>query len=196
MPHRRGRKGRKSKFVTKRGLPFQLMKYAETKFVTLNDTNIMVAAFPGIGTQFQSINLLAAGVEQDDRIGNMVQMSGVFVRLIHESRIDTANQFIRVALSTPRDPNSSSRPISDMTTPIDPDLHKIWYDKVHNSAFQPGGGNGIVTIRKKFKPYMKVMFNDDTLTSIAQGNVQLTFISKVDLGVLASYTTRVYYKDM
>jgi len=196
MPHRRRRNGRKSKFVTKRGLPFQMMKYVETKFQTLNATDVSCATFPGIGPQFAAVNLIEQGVQQDERIGNMVQLSGIYIRLIHEATNPALNQWLRVTLTSPRDVNGGSRPISDMTTPVDPDLHKVWYDKTHNSAFQPGGGNGVVTIRKKFKPYLKVLYNDDTVTSITQGNVQLTFISKNDLQITASYTARVYFKDM
>ena len=46
MPYKSRRNRRKSKYVTKRGLPFQLMKYAETKYNDLLVTNQLIAQPP------------------------------------------------------------------------------------------------------------------------------------------------------
>ncbi len=198
MPFKRQRKrGRKSKFVTKRGLPFQMMKYVETKFQTITETAVaLTSGLPSIGPQFASLTLFNQGVDQFERIGNMVQVTGIYIRMIHSSILDGNNQWVRVTLTTPRDVNGGEQPISGMTIPVNPDKHIVWHDKTYNSAFQPGGGNGVIIIRKKFKPYLKVMFDDDAGSSITKGNVQLTIVSHNNLGVEMSYTVRVFFKDM
>ncbi len=196
MPNRR-RHGRKSKFVTKRGLPFQMMKYAEQKFNTITETDVAITSgVPAIGAQFVSLVGLTQGDEQDNRQGNMIQLTGIYIRMIHQSLLDGGNQWVRVTLTTPRDVNSSQPPISGMTIPVDPDRHIVWYDKIHNTAFQPGGANGVITIRKKFKPYLKVMWASATSTDVTKGNIHLTMVSKVNLGVQLSYTVRTYFKDL
>ncbi len=196
MPHKRRRRGRKSKFVTKRGLPFQLMKYAETKFTDVGALDITLTNPAVIGPQFLAINALLQGVQQGQRIGNMVQITGVYIRFIFETILTGENQWVRIMLSTPRDPTSTAFPFTGMVSLADPDTDTVWYDRVHNCAFQPGGGNGVVVLRKKWKPYMKTIYNDSVPTSIEKNNLQLSILPQNNVGVIMTYTARVYFKDL
>ena len=156
---RRRRRGRKSKFVTKRGLPFQMMKYQETKFKDKVVIGQILTTLPALPNQLAHLTDISAGDEQDARDGNMIQLTGIYVRIIHEANLTSAGQFIRVCLSSNRNATDFSTPILDATTPPDPDNFKVWYDKTFFTTFLPGGGKGVIEIRKKFKPYMKVIWD-------------------------------------
>ncbi len=196
MPHRRRRRGRKTKFVTKRSLPFQMMKYVETKFFDNVQQDITAVTPVPVGPQFQAINLMNQGSDTFNREGNMVQQTGLYARFILESALSGTNQWLRIAFVTPRITNSISFPLLNMTTAIDTDTHIVWYDKVHNCAFQPGGGNGVVTVRKKFKPYMKQLYDNLVMSSIQKGSIQIAILPQNTGGVVFSYTVRTYFKDM
>jgi len=98
MPHRRRRRGRKSKFVTKRGLPFQLMKYAETKFNDLGVVDVAVPSTAVIGGLFQSLTLTETGVGQKQRIGNMIQVTGISGLELHSLVLETKKILLHLFL--------------------------------------------------------------------------------------------------
>ena len=75
MPHNRRRKGRKTKFVTKRGFPFQLMKYAEQKFSTIAVFNAVLTR-PSDSTNRKHLTNIRQGTNQGERVGNMIQTTG------------------------------------------------------------------------------------------------------------------------
>jgi len=196
MPARRRRNGRKSKFVTKRGLPFQLMKYAETKY---NDEGVLDRLLTNpatLGVQFESIVSIGTGNTVNTRVGNIIQVSGFYGRCIYESTLTGQMQYIRICIVTPRDVNNANVPIVDMVTPIDPELHKIWYDKTVPCPFVPGGGHGVLTFRKKFKPYMKTIFDSSVAASVQQGALNFCILTKNDGGATASWCVRTYFKDL
>lgn len=195
MPHRRRMRRRKSKFVTKRGLPFQLMKYAEVKkhdeiFI---QEDLTVIATTGNHRQLLDIN---QGLDIQNRIGNMVQCTGFYIRVMFESVLTGSMQWIRIAVTTPRDTNNTSSPIFNSHTPIDTDVWKVWYDKTHPCPFVPGGGGGVVTIRKKFRPYLKVIYSSGLGGSIEKGRIQMTAIPFNNLGTRMNATARVYFRDL
>ncbi len=197
MPHRRRRRGRKTKFVTKRGLPFQLMKYVETNFRTFGTgSEFAVKSAGNPGELFIAITDIPVGTERFERIGNMVQARGFFMRIIFESALAGAGQYIRIAMTSPRDIGDTIPPIADMVTQINPDTHKVWYDKTHFAAFQSGGSKGVVEVKKRFRPYMKLMWDGPSGDDITKGRIDLTIISKVNDGVNATFRGRLYFKDM
>jgi len=195
MPHRRRRRGRKTKFVTKRGLPFQMMKYVETKFKTISVFNQVLSDTASLN-QFFSLSSIDGGSDQEQRVGNMAQCSGFFIRLVYEAQLTGQMQYIRVIVYTPRFTGQAVPAIDDMITPADPDLHKVWVDKVAPCPFVPGGGGGVMTLKKKFKPYMKMIWGTDDGEDIEQGQILVNIIGKNNLGTTASWMTRLYFKDM
>ncbi len=195
MPRRR-RNGRRSKFVTKRGLPFQLMKYAETKYNdhTIFDQNLLTAV---VGTnQLQSLVTIGGGTSVNSRIGHQIQVSGFYGRLIIDAALTGASQFVRVCVCSPRVTDNATAPIGNMVGPIDPDDWIIWYDKTHMCPFTPGGGKGVITFKKKFKPYMKTLYDTSFSTTVTQGNLVFCILPKTDMGVNASWSIRTYFKDV
>ncbi len=198
MPAKRRRNGgRKSKFVTKRGLPFQLMKYAETKYHTIGSSNITLTVPPS-GDSVNPLYVIRRGSAEIERTGNEISISGVYIRIIAESALVGSAQYLRAVLYTPRTPQSMLPvvPDSGMTTFIDPDLFVVWFDKTMLVTFTPGGGAGVMVIRKKFKPYMKAIYDQDLGTLIQRGPLLLGLFGKNNLGTNVTFTGRLYFKDL
>ncbi len=197
MPHRRRRRGRKTKFVTKRGLPFQMMKYVETNFRTFGTSvEFPVKSSGNPGEFFIDITNIPLGTDRFERIGNMVQARGFFMRIIFEAALAGTAQYIRISFTTPRLIGDTLPPITDMVTQINPETHKVWYDKTHYAAFQSGTSRGVVEVKKRFRPYMKLLYEGPAGDDITKGQIDLTIISKVNDGVNATLSGRLYYKDM
>ncbi len=198
MPRRnRRRNGRKSKFVTKRGFPFQLMKYAEGKRNTVGFDKFAIPDPAVFATNVVSlVDDIATGPDNGDRVGNVIQVSGVYVSYVLEAILTGTAQFCRVIMWTPRIADSTELPAPNMVNIPDPDRFIIWHDKVHFAPFTPGGGIGIGKIRKKFSPFMKVMYNNAFIDSVTKNNLHILVLSKIDLGVEISMSARLYYKDV
>jgi len=197
MPHKRRRNGRKSKFVTKRGFPFQLMKYAEGKRNTVGFDEFDIPSPAVFATNVVSlVDNIAGGSDNGDREGNIIQVSGVYVSYTCESILTDAAQFCRVIMWTPRIADSTELPAPNMVNIPDPDRFIIWYDKVHNAPFNAGGGTGVGKIRKKFSPFMKVMYNNPFIDSVTKNNLHILVLSKNNVGIEISMSARLYYKDV
>jgi len=197
MPFKRRRhNGRKSKFVTKRGLPFQLMKYADTKYNDEAGTDISVLSIPVLGPQLESLVNIGGGTSVNNRTGNAIQVSGFYGRLIYEATLTGSAQWIRVVVYQARHPASAVSPITDMVSPIDPEQFIIWYDRTLLCPQNAGNGHGVVTFKKKFKPYMKVLFDTSSGVSVQNNNLSFALASKTNMGALASWHIRTYFKDL
>ncbi len=192
---RRRRSGRKSKFVTKRGLPFQLMKYQETKFESFFETAITLqTAIPA--TQVIDMSSIFQNVQANGRVGNQINVSGFYCTVIHEAALTGQMQWIRVVVVTPRITTFLGKPIVDMIAPIDPREWKVWYDRVHRSAGPSSGGNAqVFHIRKKFKPFMKVTYDNVSDLSVTENKLMFFITTQNNLGTIASYHCRLYFKD-
>lgn len=199
MPFKR-RMRRKSKFVTKRSLPFQLMKFAETKIDSFTNTNkILVANPPTFVDNVELMYSIARGTGADDRIGNIVQASGYYIRCTFAAN-GTGNQnvmqYFRIIVYQHKIPASTDIPAVGMTDTPDPRRFIIWHDKTMPCSFVPGGGNGVVTLKKKFKPYLKMEWDSSVLTDITKGDLSVMFLAKNDAAVTVDYTVRLYFKDV
>ncbi len=95
MPFKRRRRGRKSKFVTKRGLPFQLMKFAETKYFTDSIFGLSLPT-PADSSSNRLINLIRIGTFENERIGQKIQVSGYYIRMTFEAVNTNSMRFMRV----------------------------------------------------------------------------------------------------
>ncbi len=198
MPFKRRRNGRKSKskYVTKRGLPFQLMKYAETKYNDNNTFNQTLLSDPTSSVQLTSMVGIGGGTSVNSRVGNSIQVSGFYGRVIYDAAITTETQYMRLCVVSPRVTNNATAPIGNMIGPIDPDDWIIWYDKTVPCPGTAGSGHGVLTFKKKFKPYMKTLYDTSSSASVTSGNLTFCIIPKTDLGVNASWAIRVYFKDI
>lgn len=194
MPRRR-RNGRKSKYVTKRGLPFQLMKFAETKFI--DDTvNLNIATPATFLTNVVDLTAIGGGSNQSQRDGNSLQMSGLYISYTMATTDVNNPQFGRLIVYSPRATGSTTLPVDDFLDIVDPDEFKVWYDKISIPAFQQGGTSGVHKVRKSWKPYMKVIYTSSSAASVVQGQVYLMFLSATNVGVTLDLHSRLYFKDV
>jgi len=195
MPSRHRRRGRKTKFVTKRGLPFQLMKYAEAKFKD-QAINVNILAPAIFSTNVVTISDVAQGNEQNARDGDHINISGVYARYRINTNDAASPQFVRIVMYTPRVVDTEDLPTTNVVGLIDPAKFKVWYDKTSVPSFQQGSGVGILHIRKKWKPYMKAIYTTSAGDSITQGRLLVLFLSTNSSGVTLSADIRMYFKDL
>ena len=115
MPHKRRRKGRKSKFVTKRGFPFQLMKYAESKQIEFTLTDNLLPNPSMIGLGFRSMVNIREGTDLLERVGREIQITGIYIKMIYQAENDNSVRWLRATLFSPRDMSNTDEPAFDMT---------------------------------------------------------------------------------
>lgn len=192
MPNRR-RRMKKSKFVTKRGLPFQLMKFAEAKFV-LKSLSLTMASPPTFANQTLKLTEIASGTNQAERVGNEIQLSGVFLNYDMQSAIASARG--RIILYSPRQVTSTALPATDMTTIPDTDRFIIWVDRKVYCGSQAGNGTGLGSIKFKWKPYMKLRYDGEAAGTITQGVVYCVFITAVNGGIILNTNSKTFFKDV
>ncbi len=200
MPFKRNRNGsKKTKYVTKRGLPFQLMKYAETKYSTATSgapgVDLLLPS-PATITNLITLTDIRQGDNFNERDGMMIQITGVYIRIIYEAALTGAAQYLRAILYSPRISSSFLAPASDMVNIIDPEQFIVWSDKTVLCPQNPGNGHGVLTIRKKFKPYMKALYDTDIGGSQTKGTLRLLLLGKINNGTSVQFNARVYFKDL
>ncbi len=198
MPFRSSRgRGRKSKFVTKRGLPFQMMKYVETKNTVVELIDSLADNPSVLSVNNISLVNIREGAGQFERIGSMIQVTGIHVKIIFKGVNNNDLRFLRVGLWTPRIPDATNQPFTNMVDQPDTDTHIMWFDKVAIAplaeASTPGG---VMTIKKKFKPYLKTIYQTNLGDSVTKGMLRLILLPKADLSVTFSYSVKTYFKDL
>lgn len=196
MPRRRRRNGRKSKFVTKRSLPFQLMKYVEQKFVVLAIADLPLAV-PATTANLIHLTAINQGNDQFTRDGNMIQVTGIYAKITFTAVSSAKIRFFRMIIYSPRVTNDINSPVSRVVGLPDPDEFVIWVDKLVPcplpAAATPGG---VMMVKKKFKPYMKVLYDDATGGSIKKNSIRLALIGSEDVAVNINLELRLYFKDL
>lgn len=192
MPRKRRRS---SKFVTKRSLPFQLMKFAETKRSTDQVTTLSLVQPATFANSTLILHDITQGIDQSKRIGEEVQASGYYCRFYFASVSQTI-QWCRVVVYSPRLVDTTEIPLTDINDMADPSKFIIWSDKSVAPAGQIGGGSGIVTLRKKFKPYMKLRWESASGTDITKGSLFVLFLCNVNDGATVHGISRLYFKDV
>ncbi len=198
MPKRFRRK-RKSKFVTRRALPFLLMKTAEAKFRDVIAATVPLDIFD---TSPVDINLteIAQGITRDTRIGQSIQITGVFFKCTFGTGVAsqvTDARYARAILYSTRDTDLA--PLS--TAPIGfPDFDKrvIWSDKVVPLPWNNSMPNSMITIRKKFKPYMKCIYDGSAATSVEKNDLKIMISTDALTGGRTSvrFQARIYFRDL
>jgi len=197
MPRRSHK--RKSKYVTKRSLPFQLMKYAETKrLITDFDDEIIDLA----GNTFD-LSLITQGETQSTREGNEIQFRSVYCRFYTEvAGTPQSGQavYMRFILYSPRLANLSVPPVTEMRGFVDMDNYIVWQDKWVQVGTDRLHG-ALVTIKHKWKPYMKLLWNGNGATTHRKGSVFLQIIrtstAEVDPpNVLLNGFATAFFKDI
>ncbi len=187
---------KKSKFLTKRGLPFALMKFAESKRGTNNVNNLTLADPPVFSTNTFLLHDLDAGTSAGQRIGETIQQSGYYIKLFCQSIDSNVTSWVRCIVYSPRDDQDTDLPTDDLRDIPDPNRFIVWSDKSVSVAGQPGGGSGIITIKKKFKPYRLGRYSDSSGTNVTKGSLYMLLVTNNSTAVEVLGVARLYFKDV
>ncbi len=197
MPKRRMSRKRKSKFVTRRALPFLLMRTAEAK---RQGDDVLDAILDVLNPVDFDLSILASGTTVGQRVGNSVQVTGFignFTFSIDNTINETQPRYARIILWMPRGDSNVAPPVVTPTSFPDPENYIIWADR----RVALGWTNSIVgssaTIKKKFKPYMLMNYDSTASTSCIKGKLQCTVVTDSDSGA-ATLTAdlRIFFRDV
>ncbi len=195
MPRRFRRK--KSKFVTRRALPFLIQRQAEAKYRTGNIVGLdMTAPLP----EENEITAMGTGVNRSDRNGNQIQVTGVYARGFfspnHDDTIPTNSAYMgRVVLYTPRNVTDVLDVLPGEA--IDKELYIIWYDRLVHIPWTNSVTGNTFTIKKSFKPYMKVTYDSSGTTSVVKNPLKILISCNSPTNfVTLDYHWKLYYRDM
>ncbi len=195
MPRRHNKK---SKYVTKRGLPFMMMRMAEAKHVNQEVQNEPINS--GLIVT-DNLTAIGRGDTAGTRIGNEVQVTGLyctgFFSPSHDDTFPTSSAYMgRVVLYTPRQEiDATLDPLPGEN--IDKDKYIVWYDRLVNIPWTNSVSGRTFTIKKKFKPYMKVIWDGAGSVDVTKNGIHLviTANSGTDL-VEVTYRWRMYFRDL
>lgn len=188
---KRKRYRRRGKVVTKRALPWLLRKSREKKFYA-SGTSTTVAishSFP--------FTTIANGPDQDERVGNAIDISGLIMRWVCLPDASTvAPSFIRIIVYQTRVVGAAVFPISGFTDIPDPDKFIIWRDVTGRVPYSNGFGKGMGVVKLKFKPYMKALYDGTAATTITQGELLCyVTINSGAVSALFTYDFRLTFTD-
>ncbi len=174
-----------------------MMKYVETKNTRLETLNTDGTNPASLGINNVSLVSIREGTGQFERIGSMVQITGIHVKIIFNGVNNNDLRFLRVGLWSPRIADANSQPFDNMVDQADTDTHIMWFDKVAIAplaeASTPGG---VMTIKKKFKPYLKTIYQTNLGDSVTKGMLRLILLPKVTSSVTFSFSAKTYFKDL
>ncbi len=200
MPRRFHRK-RKTKFVTRRALPFLLNKHAEPRYIDdpNGGSNIPIN---DILPHDSELTLISTGGNVNSREGNEIRVSGFYLSLTCRPDITgvtaTNNvRYLRVVLYTKRSLAEVDMDVTP-TEIIQRENYIVWADKMCQVPLNSPGSNSMIKIRKKWKPYMKVIY-DGSGESTATSNALFLHVSTDSPDpelVEFSYNARLYFREL
>lgn len=193
---RRRRKSRRTKFVTKRALPFLLSRNAEAKRFTLGLTDHVLTLSTPLTQDYTAI---PQGTEVSERIGVNIKVSGWVLKAtlsIDPFTSLTRPSFTRFILWMPRGDISVSPPDVNPTEFPDPEKYIIWLDRTVPNPWTNSLSGSMITMRKRFKPYMNVVFDASGTFSVEKNRLQLLIVTDDTTGgLLLTVDSRVYFRD-
>lgn len=192
MPFRRKR--RKTRKVSKavRSYVHRTIKSkAETKFLLLHGDNFTWNASNPLKLDLLGIG---QGVDQNQRIGNRIQLTSVSVRL---QAITDDTSYVRCFLAWVRDGDLSATVTLGLTSAIDFDQFIIKWDSKKPMEL-PGMNTDSVWFNRKFLRTKKTIHYDSAVGTSFQGHNLILQLyngsSSVNIGL--NYEVRVFYKDL
>lgn len=193
----RMRRRRKSKFVTRRALPFLLMKQAEAK----RDNDSVSDEVLSVSTPIDfDMSLINQGDAVNTRTGQEVQLTGFignFTFSIDSTITETSPKYARIILWMPRGDSNVAPPNVSPTFFPDPESYIIWADRRIALPWTNSLSNSHVTIKKRFKPYMLMVWNGSANNTCVKGKLQCQITTDSTSGAaLATADLRVYFRDV
>jgi len=198
MPHKRRHRGkRKSKFVTRRALPFLMMKQAEAKRNTLTFLDNVLASSINIEQDF---SIIGQGTGANQRVGNEIQATGFvgnYTFSLDPGIPETRPTYARILLWMPRGDSNVVSPDVTPTEFPDPDNYIIWVDRKVALPWTNSLTSSMITVKKKFKPYMLITYDGSSSTAALKGKLQIDITTDSASGsVLCSGSGRLFYRDV
>ncbi len=190
------RRRRRTKFVTKRALPFLLSKNAEAKRRNLSVTDHVLSDTTALNFDYTQF---AQGVGVANRIGNEVKVTGFIAKLtfsVVPGDLPQRPRYARVLLWQPRGDVDVLPPDAAPTELLDPEQFTVWVDRIVPLPWTNSLDNSFLTIRKKFKPYMNMIFDSSSSTSIQKNKLQLSISTDESVNTFfVSVGSRMYFRD-
>ncbi len=195
MPRRSRRK--KSKYVTRRALPFLIQRQAEPKYIHESITGLdFIATLP----EEKDMTAMTIGGGRENRIGNQIQVTGIYARGFftpsHDATNPTDNAYMaRVVLYTPRDQSE----ILDVLPGefIDKERFVVWFDRLVVIPWQNSVIGNTFTIKKSFKPYMKVLYDSALSSSATKNSIKLLVSTNSTTALVTlDYHWTIYFRDL
>ncbi len=175
------------------------MKNAEPKFREITSSGVREdIAFGSAKTL--NMTSIDQGVTQNTRIGNMIQITGIHFHCGFGQGLTndvTDPRYARVIVYTARDSDVTDLNVTPFTYP-DKEQFIIWADKTVPVPSATQISNSMITIRKKFRPYMKCLFDANVLNIVEKNPVKVMITTNAVAGNEASvvYQCRLYYRDL
>jgi len=144
-----------------------------------------------------TLNAIAQGTGQADRVGNSVKFSGYWGRF--SIYFPDSPNFFRVIVYSPKNEGDTMFNDSVTVTGVyDMDKYNVYYDKMFSGDGTAGNATRSLTIRKKWKNGKKQQYNGPASGNIVSGRLILYCVS--DSGAVSHpYITgslRLYYVDV
>ncbi len=197
MPRRTRMRKRKSKFVTRRALPFLLMKTAEAKRQGDEVQDAILSASSSV--EFD-LSLIDQGDSVGQRTGNSVQATGFignFTFSLDPTISETRPNYARILLWMPRGDSNVVPPNVSPTEFPDPENYIIWADRRIALPWINSVQGSHATIKKKFKPYMKMNWDTALAVSCIKGKLQATVVSDSTTGAgRLTADLRLFFRDI
>jgi len=173
------------------------MKYAETKYIVFAGSDVVLLNPPSVGVNNINCCDIREGSGLNERIGQQIQLTGIHIKIIFKGQNSNDLRWLRAMLYSPRIEDDTGSPVLDMVNTAQFEENIVWADKLAIAplaeASTPGG---VFTIKKKFKPYLKVMYENALGDSVTKGMLRLFMLPKDDLSVEVSWNVKVYFKDL
>jgi len=157
----------------------------------------MVEALP---EQF-SLTSIGNGELRSQRIGNEIQVTGIYARgfwmQTPDATFPTDNSYYgRVVLYTPKDNQNDTLDVIPGEV-IDKELFTVWYDRLMPIPWTNSISNAMFTIKKSFKPYMKVVYNSSTSGSETKNAIKLLISTNSGTALVTlNYHLKMYFRDL
>lgn len=189
----------KHSFVRKREVASVLMQSEKAKWTEHAQVLMPINDAANFAIDFTDIPW---GTDNGERIGNQILVTGVYGHITFGSILPpAANATVapingRIIIYTPRNP-SVGLPFVYSTTVISNDEYIVWHDQMLPYPYISPHGPHYTTIKLKFKPYLKVEYNDGTDTSAVKNALTIVFASD---SIPPSATTvtlglQMFYRD-
>lgn len=196
---RSNKRRRTSKFVTRRQFPVMLMNLAEPKYIDIE--SVYTPIFDIVPEQLD-FTTFSEGTGVSQRVGREIQVTGFYGQILAKASttgefVTNEPSFVRVVLYYPKDVTEPA--MTDMPAQlIDKEKFVILADKTVAVSWINSIEGAQIIIKKKFKPYMKVIYDTSSGATVLTHRLQLMISTDITnpQSIQVSYGCRMYFRDV